>query len=64
MRREIIEINHQKHPTLVQLDSTKANNFIKGQKQTKIIGMKYCWLQDRKHKDQFRFYWKLGKKSR
>ena len=47
----------------MQVDNTTAvgliNKEIK-QKRTKLIDMRFYWLQDREAQNQFKIYWKLG----
>ena len=65
--RTILEkMGHPQPPTPVQVDNSTAagiaNNTIK-QRRSKAIDMRFYWVQDRVHRNQFRVYWIAGSKN-
>jgi hypothetical protein len=57
------ELGHTQPATPMQTDNSTAarfaNNRIK-QKRSKAIDMRFYWIKDRVHQNQFLVYWRLG----
>ncbi len=60
----LIKMGHPQPKNPIQTDNSIAMGFINSKiqpKRTKSMDMQFEWLKDREAKDQFCFYWRLGK---
>jgi hypothetical protein len=66
LRVTLTELGHTQPPTPLRTDSSTAfsivNESIK-QKRLKAMDMKYHWLTDRVHQEQFDVYWRPGREN-
>ncbi len=57
-------MGHPQPKTPIQTDNSTTEGFINSKIQpkcTKSMDMRFEWLKDREAKNQFRFFWRLGK---
>jgi hypothetical protein len=66
LRVTLTELGHTQPPTPLRTDNSTAygivNETIK-QKQSKAMDMRYHWLTDRVHQQQFDVYWRPGREN-
>ena len=63
LRQALIDLGHPQPPTPIRTDNSTANGFLNQTvkpKRTKAIDMRFFWLIDRIHQNQFTVYWKPG----
>lgn len=57
------ELGHPQPPTPIEVDNETAIGFLKRtmkQKHSKAIDMRFYWVRDRVHQNQFLIYWRPG----
>ena len=62
-RQTLIDLGHPQPATPLQTDNECAEGILRDtvkQKRSKAIDMRFYWLQDRVHQQQFNIYWKPG----
>ena len=63
LRQALLDLGHPQPPTPIRTDNSTANGFLNETikaKRTKAIDMRFYWLIDRMHQNQFTVYWKPG----
>ena len=64
MCQMLIELGHFQQPTPIQTDNSTAYGIITSKiipKAVKAMDMQFHWLHNHEQKQQFRYYWWLGK---
>jgi hypothetical protein len=65
MRIALEKLNHPQPATLIRTDNSTADGILNKktvkQKQSKIMDMRFYWLQDRVEQGQFRIFWAPGR---
>jgi hypothetical protein len=64
LRCILVDMGHPQPKTPIQTDNSTTEGFINSKIQpkcTKSMDMRFEWLKDREAKNQFRFFWRLGK---
>ena len=62
-RATLLEMDHPQLPNPIEVDNETAIGFLKGtmkQKHSKAIDMRFYWVRDRVHQNQFMIYWRPG----
>jgi hypothetical protein len=62
----LMELGHKQPVTPLQTDNSMADAIVNGKvqpKHTKAMDMRFHWLRDRECQNQFRIYWRPGKKN-
>jgi hypothetical protein len=63
MRQALEDMGHKQPPTPIQIDNSTAEGIINDtirQRRSKAIDMRFYWLKDRVHQNQFNIFWKPG----